>query len=263
VVRTQTVTILFCDLVKSTERRARLGDDEFDEFTGRFMATLRDAISHHGPRGVERRRPADGRAPRRPLTRRQHRLVERPLGSRPELLGRRAVAYADNIAQRIWEGHDALVTLDVELAAATLEDKSVVRHLLELYVHDFSEFTAEDVDEHGLFGYPDLDQYWTQPDRHPFLIRAGGHIAGLAFVRSGQPHDMAEFFILRKYRGRGVGVQAAQRVFAMFPGDWQVRQLAANTAATAFWRIAIPVSFSEDANQHGPVQHFRVGPEAT
>ena len=35
--RTQVVTILFCDLVASTERRARLGDDAFDEFSRHFM----------------------------------------------------------------------------------------------------------------------------------------------------------------------------------------------------------------------------------
>jgi class 3 adenylate cyclase len=49
VANTQTVTILFCDLVASTERRARLGDDRFDEFSRGFMRTLRAAISdHHG-----------------------------------------------------------------------------------------------------------------------------------------------------------------------------------------------------------------------
>ena len=42
---TRTVTILFCDLVASTERRARLGDDAFDEFARRFMAALRGAIA--------------------------------------------------------------------------------------------------------------------------------------------------------------------------------------------------------------------------
>jgi class 3 adenylate cyclase/pimeloyl-ACP methyl ester carboxylesterase len=42
---TQTVTIMFCDLVASTERRARLGDNAFDEFTRRFMAALRSAIT--------------------------------------------------------------------------------------------------------------------------------------------------------------------------------------------------------------------------
>jgi class 3 adenylate cyclase len=50
--RTQAVTILFCDLVRSTERRARLGDDAFDEFTGRFLATLRAAIADAGGREV-------------------------------------------------------------------------------------------------------------------------------------------------------------------------------------------------------------------
>jgi class 3 adenylate cyclase len=49
---TQIVTILFCDLVASTERRARLGDDRFDEFSVRFLATLREAIADHQGREV-------------------------------------------------------------------------------------------------------------------------------------------------------------------------------------------------------------------
>jgi predicted acetyltransferase len=153
---------------------------------------------------------------------------------------------------------DASVSLDIEISAATSGDKIAIRHLLELYAYDFSDFTAWDVDEHGLFGYPSFDQYWTEPDRHPFMIRADGHIAGFAFVRSGRPHDMAEFFILRKYRGRGVGVQAARSLFAAFPGDWQVRQLAANAPATAFWRVAIPVPFREDNVERGPIQRFHI-----
>jgi len=52
-VRTQIVTILFCDLVASTERRARLGDDDFDAFTEGFVAALRSAIAEHGGREVK------------------------------------------------------------------------------------------------------------------------------------------------------------------------------------------------------------------
>jgi class 3 adenylate cyclase/pimeloyl-ACP methyl ester carboxylesterase len=55
---TRTVTILFCDLVASTERRARLGDDAFDEFTGRFMAALRQAIGDSN--GEEVKNAGDG-----------------------------------------------------------------------------------------------------------------------------------------------------------------------------------------------------------
>jgi predicted acetyltransferase len=67
---------------------------------------------------------------------------------------------------------------------------------------------------------------------------------------------MAEFFVMRKYRRGGVGVIAARAVFARFPGEWQVRELAANAGAVAFWRKAIPVPFTEDMNDEGPVQHF-------
>jgi predicted acetyltransferase len=144
----------------------------------------------------------------------------------------------------------------VEVHVATIDDKPIVAQLLELYAHDFSEFEDADVDETGRFGYGRLDSYWTESERHPFLIRVDGKLAGVALVRAGKPHDMAEFFVMRKYRRGGVGRDAARAVFAKFPGEWQVRQLNSNPAATAFWRRAIPVPFDEDANDEGPVQHF-------
>jgi len=146
----------------------------------------------------------------------------------------------------------------VDIHEATIGDKPAVRQLLELYAHDFSEFDGGDVDERGVFGYPYLDVYWTEPERYPFLIRVDGHVAGFVLVRLGSPHDVAEFFVMRKYRRGGVGVEAARAVFARFAGEWQVRQVRANVAATAFWRAAIPVAFTEDSNDEGPVQHFSI-----
>ena len=141
-----------------------------------------------------------------------------------------------------------------------LEDKDTVDQLLELYLHDLSKFTGANVSSRGRYGYRYLDDYWTDADRHPFLIRVDNLLAGLAFVRSGSPHDMAEFFVMRKYRRQGVGHDAAQVLFARFPGDWQVRQLAANTSATKFWRAVIPVPFRQDTIEIGPVQRFRIEP---
>jgi class 3 adenylate cyclase len=50
--RTQSVTIMFCDLVASTERRARLGDDAYDEFSARLFVVLRRTIADAGGREV-------------------------------------------------------------------------------------------------------------------------------------------------------------------------------------------------------------------
>ena len=56
--RTATVSVLFCDLVGSTERQARLGDDRNDEFRRRLFTALREAIGR--TRGEEIKNTGDG-----------------------------------------------------------------------------------------------------------------------------------------------------------------------------------------------------------
>ena len=138
--------------------------------------------------------------------------------------------------------------------------RSVLRNLIELYLHDASEFDPRDVNEHGLFGYRYVDHYWAEPGRWPFFIRVDGTLAGFALVREESGvFDMAEFFVLRRYRRQGVGEAAARQTFGRFPGLWQVRQLAANTAAIAFWRGVIgryAGDFEDATGDKGPVQRF-------
>ena len=147
---------------------------------------------------------------------------------------------------------------NLEIVDARINDKPVLRQLLELYQHDFSEFVPGDVDEHGQFGYRYLDHYWTDADRCPLLLKVDGHWAGFALVRTGAPHDMAEFFVMRRYRRSGIGIQAARAVFARFPGAWQVRQMAVNPASTVFWKRAIPVPFEDRTHESGPMQTFLI-----
>ncbi len=162
--------------------------------------------------------------------------------------------------------------VEIELHSAQLSDKTILRHLIELYGYDFSEFTKWDVDEHGLFGYKYLDQYWTEADRHPFLIRASGRLAGFVLVRTGDSssqepvRSMAEFFVLRKFRRQGVGREVARRIFDMFPGRWSVPQVEDNYPAQVFWRKVISEytsgEFEEEHLQsreakRGIVQKFR------
>ena len=151
---------------------------------------------------------------------------------------------------------------DVRVDAASAGERDVLARLLELYAHDFSERNGAEVGDDGTYGYRFLDRYWAEPDRHPFLFRVDGRLAGFALVRSGPPHDMAEFFVLRKYRRGGVGTDAARAVFARFPGEWQTREQFENTGAIAFWRRAIPVPFDEGQTDEGPVQRFVMPLEA-
>lgn len=134
----------------------------------------------------------------------------------------------------------------LELIPAPPDQQPILANLLELYLHDFSEFHHLRVDPNGRFGYPNLPLYWSDPDRHAFLIKINNKLAGFALIKkvphasTGQsPWDMAEFFILRRYRRSGMGTRAAHEVWNRFPGPWQVRVMHSNTSALHFWKHAI------------------------
>src|ERR1041385_7994093 len=134
----------------------------------------------------------------------------------------------------------------VQVQPATIDQQAVLANLLELYAHDFSEFYDVELGEDGRFGYPSLPLYWSEPGRHPFLIRVHGKLAGFALIKRGQGvlnnedvWDMAEFFIVRGRRRQSVGVTAAHELWSRFPGVWEVRVMEANRSAVPFWERAV------------------------
>ncbi|KHL05682.1 GNAT family N-acetyltransferase [Sinomonas humi] len=144
--------------------------------------------------------------------------------------------------------------MELEVIPAEPEQRSLLRQLLELYRYDISELDQSDVNDDGFYGYRWLEFYWTESERHPFLFRVDGHPAGFALVRTGKVTEMAEFFVLRKYRGQGIGTGAARALFSRFPGKWLVSQVPGNDAATRFWRATIPGPFHEQRLDNGQIR---------
>ena len=134
----------------------------------------------------------------------------------------------------------------IEVIPASPDQESILANLLELYAHDFSEFHDLELRADGRFGYKHLPLYWSEPNRHPFLVRMDGKLAGLVLVKRGSEissnetvWDMAEFFIVRGYRRRGMGTKTAHEVWRRFPGLWEVRVMESNDSAQQFWARAI------------------------
>ncbi len=134
----------------------------------------------------------------------------------------------------------------VEVAPARPEQQPILANLLELYAHDFSEFHDVAIGADGRFGYKSLPLYWSELGRHPFLAWVEGELAGFVLVKRGSEFsgndavwDMAEFFVLRGYRRRGIGTQIAHQVWKRFPGMWEVRVMQSNVAGCDFWARAI------------------------
>jgi predicted acetyltransferase len=131
-------------------------------------------------------------------------------------------------------------SVQIEVIPATPEQMPVIDNLIQLYAHDFSEFQDIELDSNGRFEYTPLPLYWTDPNRHPFLVKVDGKPAGFVLVKQeGGVWDMAEFFIVRGCRRHGVGTAVAHEVWKRFPGEWEVRVMQANQAALGFWERAI------------------------
>ncbi|MDE6596719.1 MAG: GNAT family N-acetyltransferase [Oscillospiraceae bacterium] len=136
--------------------------------------------------------------------------------------------------------------MNINIEPILLEQKSVFVQMMELYMYDFSEFSDDDINKYGYFGYSHIDDYWNENGRYPFFIRADEKLAGLVLVRSCceynnliDPHNIAEFFVMKKYRHKGVGKAASMKIFDMFRGGWEISQWSNNLPAQKFWKKVI------------------------
>ena len=105
---------------------------------------------------------------------------------------------------------------DVRVSPALESERSLIEGLLQFYLYDLSEMEpvgsdALDFDESGGYEPHHLPaDCWAGANRHSLLIRLGEKIAGFALLNT-QSHrgvrvdrNMAEFFVARKFRRRGV-----------------------------------------------------------
>lgn len=136
----------------------------------------------------------------------------------------------------------------ITLENATAPDAALLSNLIELYIHDLSAMFAHvKLGPDGRFGYPELTSYLScASDRNAFLIRDDGCVAGFVLVRRGSPAsddanvlDIAEFFVLRQFRKRGVGRAAAALLWNRMPGCWTIRASQSNPNAVQFWREVV------------------------
>ena len=143
-------------------------------------------------------------------------------------------------------------TPSVSLISLGREHEATFQNLIQLYTHDFSEFWADtargDVQANGRFADYLLSDFWERPGSSANLILIGSTIAGFFLVNDsshiseGVGANVAEFFVLRKFRGQGVGKSAARAMFNLWPGSWEVAVASRNQAAKKFWKRVIESS---------------------
>ncbi len=140
---------------------------------------------------------------------------------------------------------------DVTVRPAEPREQALVAGLFQFYTYHFSQFEPPssprfEVDDHGSFeAYPELASYWPSGegavDRWALVVRVGGRAAGFALLnqlshRGGfVERNMAELFVLAKYRRAGVASAVVAQILDAHPGQWEVAIAERNAPAMAFW----------------------------
>jgi len=134
------------------------------------------------------------------------------------------------------------VTRDLTIKAASVEDKPVFSNLIQLYLYDMTEYLPFPIGDNGKYEYDMLDHFW----QHPYLFYVNGELVGFALVIDKCPITqkqpcwfMAEFFILKPYRKKGIGQACVKKTLAEYPGIWHIGTITKNVAAASFWQKII------------------------
>jgi predicted acetyltransferase len=171
----------------------------------------------------------------------------------------------------------------ISVDETTEADRTLITNLYQFYLYDFSEMLGFSVEADGLYDTGgDLDGCWENPARYTYVLRIDGEAAGMAIVDDYKANpnvrtyeeptaDIAEFFVMRKFRRTGAGRKFAFTLFDRFPGPWSVRQVAENVGAIIFWRKIIDEytrgAFQErewqTATRRGFGQYFESGIKRT
>lgn len=136
----------------------------------------------------------------------------------------------------------------IKLIPAALKDYPVIQNMGLFYVYDMSEYLGDEdgwqIPEDGLYECIDFKKYWQTDDSFPFLVRHENELAGFVIIdKKGSEAEIdfnvAQFFILRKFKGKGIGRYVAYQCFDKFKGIWEVMVIPGNTGAYSFWKSII------------------------
>ncbi len=139
-----------------------------------------------------------------------------------------------------------MAAFDIQVIPASIDQRPIIKQLLELYTYEMTDLVDFDIKGNGYFGYDELPLYWKESNRYPYLLYVNKKLAGFVLIQKGSPieidpevWDVAEFFIMRKFRNKDVGQFVAQQIWRSLKGRWQVRVWDNNKIAHAFWENVI------------------------
>lgn len=133
----------------------------------------------------------------------------------------------------------------IKLLPAGIDEYPVIQNMASYYSYDLSEYMGWALKNDGTQSTGmDYIKYWKAENTFPFIIKYQDELMGFVIVDKdvsnlSNDFNIAQFFILRKFKSKGVGRHIAFQCFNKFCGNWEVFVMPGNEGAYRFWRKII------------------------
>ena len=147
--------------------------------------------------------------------------------------------------------------MSFEIYDAKENEKEIILNLMQLYTYELSFFEDETTNfqllDSGLYAMSKyIELYWKEENRHPYILKFNGNLAGFVLQRFNEENhnEIAEFFVINKYRKLGAGTFMAKEMFKKYKGKWEIRTLLKNKRAQEFWRKVVKEASNGNYEEH-------------
>ncbi|HEI6745950.1 TPA: GNAT family N-acetyltransferase [Legionella pneumophila] len=141
--------------------------------------------------------------------------------------------------------------MKIEIIPATISDYPIVQNLAGYYVYDRTGYMGWSCSEKGTFECIDFKHYFETQNEKAFVVKVDDDLAGFVlldkeFLLEAVDWNMGEFFILKKFQGKGIATYVAHNILKENPGKWSVAVMPENIKAVNFWRKIISTAVMEN-----------------
>lgn len=129
----------------------------------------------------------------------------------------------------------------VALKPVEPKDRDILFNLLEKYLYEFSQYDGGKFGNKGVFGYPYIDNYFTEKERFAYFITVDDRLAGFVLLNNHPEADkpidysVAEFFVAYNFRRQGVATRAMEMIFQQHKGYYHIKYHKNNLPSACFW----------------------------
>ena len=96
--------------------------------------------------------------------------------------------------------------MNISLYKVSLNDKTLLDNLLQLYLYDLSEFVPLEISPQGKYEQTMSPKYVSSFEKSAYIIHAELHIIGFVLVEPyGEYIKINDLFVLNMWRNKGVG----------------------------------------------------------